>query len=676
MLKDLSEIIRTQKSKVRAFTNQNPILSEEFKRRYLETFTNKSSEIYFYDTFSMVKTSKELNIYVPNQWFYLAYLGAPLVKEIVTYRDLIKERADLKSQKEFEVFIKKAREGELDNDIYNRIVRGLSNEEAIYVKKVLTDYEWWGGGRDLARGDFYESSVLNLLNLSNVSSSYVASISLHISKYILHEGISTNTLFTLTEGSKAFSDYETKFKMWIEDTQENVKSNLQYFNTLKRFIKAVNLELAEEDFTPISLWKSPLEFANQYPVEKIMNIAGDLNSNTSFIPKGKNSGSELKTIYSRYLEWVETLKEHQEEEGLVFQDTYNDELKNLHRQYIYVGAPGTGKSFKLNQESELFEGNIERVTFHPSTSYGSFVGVFKPFPKKIVLRDSNGRVVTQADGDILYDEKITYRYVPGPLIKILVEALLHPNTAYLLIIEELNRANVATAFGDLFQLLDRDEDYLSEYPISINEDLENYLDTVYADNANRNLVDNMRRKLEDGLVFPENLYIWATMNSADQGVMPMDTAFKRRWEQRYFGIDDAWLQNGGKKRFSEYEKIKCCVKNSDNETEVKFISWNVLRRIINDILSVETNILEDKLLGPYFISERILTSDSERVTESFRTKVLMYLFDDVVKFNRSILFKNIDKMRYSNVVRAFEEKGLEIFDISEETIAQYESDEF
>lgn len=199
-------------------------------------------------------------------------------------------------------------------------------------------------------------------------------------------------------------------------------------------------------------------------------------------------------------------------------------LEKLSRQIIYFGAPGTGKSYQLKNDSKLFGVNCERVTFHPSITYGQFVGVFKPFP--IIRNDT---------------ETITYKYIPGPLIKQVINALLFPENKYLLIIEELNRANVASVFGDTFQLLDRSESNDSEYPINISEDLQYYLENeIYNNPIHSERIEMLKRTLKNGLIFPKNMYLWATMNSADQGVMPLDTAFKRRWELKYFDVNNAY----------------------------------------------------------------------------------------------------------------------------------------
>lgn len=305
------------------------------------------------------------------------------------------------------------------------------------------------------------------------------------------------------------------------------------------------------------------------------------------------------------------------------------DIKYAH-QRIFFGAPGTGKSNKLNKQAEdCFGKNYERVTFYSNFMYGNFVGSYKPFPK-----EKNGQ------------EYIAYEYIGGVLMKQLINALKNPNENYLLVIEEINRANVSAVFGDTFQLLDRDEDGKSEYFISTSIELQKYLSEQLKDikAKNENYVDLVGENFER-LKFPGNFYIWATMNSADQGVMPMDTAFKRRWDFEYIGIDESVSSD-----FDEYYFYI-----SDKE----MVKWNDFRVELNRALA-ELNIPEDKLLGPYFISKSIL-SNPEKLTEAIKNKVLMYLYEDVVRSNRHNLFVDEKQRTYSELCENFTKYGLEIF---------------
>lgn len=308
------------------------------------------------------------------------------------------------------------------------------------------------------------------------------------------------------------------------------------------------------------------------------------------------------------------------------------------RNRILFGAPGTGKSFTLNHEKDALltdGGEYERVTFHPDYSYANFVGTYKPVPHK----DSEGK------------DAITYSYVPGPFMRTYVKALQNSKTdtpkPFLLIIEEINRANVAAVFGDVFQLLDRGDNEVSEYPIQATEDIKKYL-------AKPDVLGGSPEDYAE-IRIPDNMFIWATMNSADQGVFPMDTAFKRRWDFTYLGIDDSETGIIGKKVIlgqGEYRRI---------------VEWNELRKAINaELISYKVN--EDKLMGPYFISKKNLPDgemfDSAAFSRIFKNKVLMYLFDDAAKQKRPSLFAGCEeksRTQYSKICEEFDTKGVSIF---------------
>ena len=275
------------------------------------------------------------------------------------------------------------------------------------------------------------------------------------------------------------------------------------------------------------------------------------------------------------------------------------------------------------------------MTFHPDYSYASFVGTYKPVPCK----DDEGK------------DSITYKYVPGPFLRVLVNALksgcANPKPC-LLLIEEINRANVAAVFGDIFQLLDRDERGVSEYPIQTSEDVKKYLNEELGELSG----DFSTLKI------PDNMFIWATMNSADQGVFPMDTAFKRRWEFQYIGIND---------NDSDLNEKYVTLGSAENR---KRVEWNSLRKAINDFLA-EQKINEDKQLGPYFISRSIVVPESGDIDEDrfaavFKNKVIMYLFEDAAKQRQAKLFEGCEgrTLRYSEICNAFDRMGINIFNSS------------
>ena len=192
-------------------------------------------------------------------------------------------------------------------------------------------------------------------------------------------------------------------------------------------------------------------------------------------------------------------------------------------QQIFYGAPGTGKSHKIKNDEKVKEANdknlVFRTTFHPDSDYSTFVGAYKPTIKPVA--DKYKAVAGK-------DEEITYSFVPQAFLQAYVAAWNNPEENVYLVIEEINRGNCAQIFGDLFQLLDRDCVGFSEYPIMADNDLKKYLDGK--DEEEKDILTN-KDGIKDGkLRLPKNLYIWATMNTSDQSLFPIDSAFKRRWD--------------------------------------------------------------------------------------------------------------------------------------------------
>lgn len=303
------------------------------------------------------------------------------------------------------------------------------------------------------------------------------------------------------------------------------------------------------------------------------------------------------------------------------------------RNRILFGAPGTGKSHQLKLDCETLmqstKGTFERVTFHPEYSYSHFVGSYKP------IADDN--------------KEIQYKFVPGPFMRVLVAAYRSGRTEipqpHLLLIEEINRAKVAAVFGEVFQLLDRDNEGVSEYEIHTTEDVKKYL------------VQELGGTVDDyaQIRIPDNMFIWSTMNSADQGVFPIDTAFKRRWNFEYLGINDNDSTIGGKIVLG-------------TGTYALEVNWNQIRKALNEKLAVDYRVNEDKLLGPFFLSQNVFAYDlngdiinTRKFCEAFKSKVIMYLYDDAAKQHKNRLFAGCDNSKYSTVCAAFDEIGISIF---------------
>lgn len=331
-------------------------------------------------------------------------------------------------------------------------------------------------------------------------------------------------------------------------------------------------------------------------------------------------------------------------------------------QQIFYGAPGTGKSHTINEITEQQpKENVFRTTFHPDSDYSTFVGCYKPtmiskeplykvgelinklseiktsgatypchkfaakyweslkdlsadevkkiltscgFTESMAVETGKGIAIGEDFAKKTDNKKIVYSFVPQSFTKAYLRAWQTTESVYL-VIEEINRGNCAQIFGDLFQLLDRKCDGFSEYPIKADNDLATYIAENLSASTRTDIPDSVRSGEE--LSLPSNLYIWATMNTSDQSLFPIDSAFKRRWDWKYVPIDtkkERWTINA----------------NGTN------YDWSDFLEKINAKIESATS-SEDKMLGFYFCK-----ADNDVITaERFVNKVVFYLWNDVFK---------------------------------------------
>lgn len=295
-------------------------------------------------------------------------------------------------------------------------------------------------------------------------------------------------------------------------------------------------------------------------------------------------------------------------------------------QQIFYGAPGTGKSHTINKITK--KEDVIRTTFHPDTDYSSFVGTYKPtmIEENVITVIGNKAVyVENNDGSKVTESKIVYEFVPQAFLlayiaawKNYADADVNNIKKQYLVIEEINRGNCAQIFGDLFQLLDRNDEGFSEYPINADSDMKKQLNKAFQGleipqkdsiNAMFEGRDVVKGVLDgDLLLLPNNLYIWATMNTSDQSLFPIDSAFKRRWDWKYIPISDAgkgWMINVNGNKYDW---------------------WDFLEKI-NNLIGSTTN-SEDKKLGYFFCKA---DTNNEISAETFVGKVIFYLWNDVFK---------------------------------------------
>ena len=321
--------------------------------------------------------------------------------------------------------------------------------------------------------------------------------------------------------------------------------------------------------------------------------------------------SEIKNVRRKVAEYELSEKVQSAE------DIYSAEsVVTEPNQIIYFGAPGTGKSFRVEQITEKYKDDVIRTTFHPDSDYSTFVGCYKPSMESVPQTytvEGKEKPIIGKDGDQVAKEEIVYSFVPQAFTQAYTKAWLNQGKPIFLVIEELNRGNCAQIFGDIFQLLDRNENNESAYSIIPDHDLQQHLAEQFKD------AEDVPSDIKEAkaMRLPSNLYIWATMNTSDQSLFPIDSAFKRRWIWKYIPIADA-----GK----DYK-----IKVGDHQYD-----WWTFVEKVNGEIELATK-SEDKKLGYFFAK----ADNGIIAADTFVSKVVFYLWNDVFKdsFDKTI-FKN------------------------------------
>ena len=402
---------------------------------------------------------------------------------------------------------------------------------------------------------------------------------------------------------KAFEQGDKKYEVNVYDKGKNDILNISFDGAKAKRADSPNMT----DFYHVSIDGVDLPNGTYYLT---LGVGSDKNI-LATLPK-----SDFNTIEfddSKILSMKENLKKMRK--------------SDIPLQQIFYGAPGTGKSHAIN---ELTAGkDVIRTTFHPDTDYSTFVGAYKPTTKPVPVvtvigteavpvRDKNGKEMTE--------DKIVYEYVSQAFLQAYVAAWRkycdvqegeEPVDEFL-VIEEINRGNCAQIFGDLFQLLDRGDEGFSEYPIKADSDMKKLLEKEFEELEIKNKEginalfkggkDIVAEVLAgDVLLLPNNLYIWATMNTSDQSLFPIDSAFKRRWDWNYVPISDA-----GKNWMIEVNGAQ-------------YNWWNFLEAINDKVYHATYS--EDKKLGYFFCKAK----DGVISADKFVSKVIFYLWNDVFK---------------------------------------------
>lgn len=353
--------------------------------------------------------------------------------------------------------------------------------------------------------------------------------------------------------------------------------------------------------------------------KELQDIIDSLNNNEEFKQYEKTGSNQYSNALKTYMRFLYAKEIFQNEAKKIKVPS------NLTLQQIYYGAPGTGKSKAIKDLT--FGEDVIRTTFHPDSDYASFVGTYKPITEEVVLRDCNGKkVIDEETGKVVKEDRISYKFIPQAFLEAYVNAWkkLGSGKKQYLIIEEINRGNCAQIFGDLFQLLDRNEYGFSDYPIVADKDMQKYLEKEFEgwEITNKDKINqlygeaNMVSLIMKGerLVLPSNLYIWATMNTSDQSLFPIDSAFKRRWDWKYVPI-----REGRDKETNA--KLNWYINTGDKQYDW----WSFISKV-NKLIGSLTN-SEDKKLGYFFCKAK----DREIDADLFVSKVIFYLWNDVFK---------------------------------------------
>jgi hypothetical protein len=531
-----------------------------------------------------------------------------------------------------------------DIDLFNH----LDKYSKSLVLKPFTDKIERVGGKELintpngdikirSNPDFFGSIILKVLSIPDESSAIIGKVVyqlcenpevyrylerrfnhklpfIRISKKIRFIAEAVFKYFWELDELKSFADIKSY-------TIENYNAASTPFNTSSIF-KLSDSVLSQDDLISsgtLRYFVEPLAFIDEtglyvYLTTQWMNTEGD---------ERKLNFEKLKSIFDdKYPDNIII-----EEDGLYKllvkpnrQDTSSTLTAEGASNVIYYGAPGTGKSHTINES--IVEEYTVRTVFHADTQNSDFLGCLKP----------------KMQGDA-----IKYEFRSGPFTNAIIKALQRPSEQHWLVIEEINRAPAAAVFGEIFQLLDREPSGDSTYSINLSD-----LDMIH------HIEKETGKVLDQGMLkIPSNLSLFATMNSSDQAVMPLDTAFKRRWNFRYIPLDfDSSYTASGKACSNGVLHIQDET-SIDEAPQEKRISWKDFATAINQILT-ENGIPEDKHLGPFFLSDNELTDENRN--ESLTGKLFMYLWDDVLRHGMSDIVFNSEINTYGQLTRHYQSK--------------------
>ena len=614
-------------------------LPNDFKRQFHSFGEYKIEEYYKY---TIKVSSKKSVCYIPNQWVFIAAICSKYCIELKKYKQKLQSVGI--TDEDFESCHPSSSDKSIPdehrtNEYVSKkatdLLSSYNGDDKDLLISFLWDYDSWGGGKNIKRdNDFTISPCLNVANSINASSSLIGDL------------------------AKAIGDDNNLYDSLMNSAEmDKIRSGVQIVKNelVRERLAASFLKMAMKTTLDLDKNLSGLEKTGKYKVtRKNLKIDGFWIGRDKSLPPTRDSDIYPDVSWSfnnkDYVLNVEITPKDMEE---IFFPTYNDAYrrqlfmeKDLNGEYvlykiiksqqqidlisiyplqqIFYGAPGTGKSHRVKEiikEHGIDEKEqVIRTTFHPDSDYSTFVGCYKPIMKSVpqtyVVEGNEKPVMADKDNQATKEE-IVYDYTPQAFVQAYTKAWT-TNEPVILVIEEINRGNCAQIFGDIFQLLDRGNDNVSEYEIKPDKALENYLREYFA------AFEDVDEQIKSGKIMklPSNLYIWATMNTSDQSLFPIDSAFKRRWEWKYIKIAWPYKKNedGSFKTDENGKKI-----HFNYSIEGGHDWWEFLQQI-NAIIDKMTN-SADKQLGYFFAKAK----DDIISYDTFVSKVCFYLWNDIFK---------------------------------------------
>lgn len=625
MIRDYRKLAKRIENKFLSIKRWNDIQFDDFTKEQFKTL----DRVEFVNDYSIqINTDKTNHTILPSQYLLYAVCLKELAFDVYRYLSLFDKLKEGKSANEIGTLLR------------NKILDYSSLEIDDYSKElapqIFYDDTLNLGAKDIVNGsvgeykirgtvDLFGSIILKVINIPNASSSILG-------KFI----------WNLCENEDLYSSLEKKYiqeipfvveAFTVKDFCYYVTSFLYNYDKLDKFKpflqnneKKNNVSIKKGEVSLTSIFKKSDIPLNQeelsqgkklrYYIEPLFRMDDQY---VYFSTEWTNDGNsrldlenykfiieelypEFRVVVNESKFYLKPNKIRQLSEVL----PENRMQKGFNK--IYFGAPGTGKSYAVSQQlKDVSESQIERVIFHPDYDYSSFIGGYKPVTEK----DEDGKDI------------VKYKFVPQVFVNIFERAHRNPNKNFYLVVEEINRGNCAEIFGDIFQLLDRNPDYA----ITPSEDLLKYL-AQRDENSTHKVLKNGK------IVMPDNLIVLATMNTSDQSLYPMDSAFKRRWDWQYVPI----------KYPSEDSNYNCpsfdfMIKIGEN----KQIKWVDFIANINKKIEENPSLGMDKCIGNFFVKP----DDGPLISlDTLVNKVIFYLWNDVFKDEDNDIFTDHTYLNY------------------------------